>query len=131
MGVTTNYSQSHAQGFTTEGSVVQDKLFDRETITRKVIISSAAAALGRGALLGKITTGGKYILSLSAASDGSQVPDAVLLHDVPDSGSDQEAIVAISGRFNGGALVLGASHTLASIDAGLRDKNIYLETIVG
>lgn len=129
--MTLNYSHSHADGFTSEGSVTQDKLFDRDTITRKVVISSAAAALGRGALLGKITTGGKYILSLSAASDGSQVPDAVLLHDVPDSGSDQEAIVAIAGKFNGAALTLGASHTLASIADGLRDKNIYLETVIG
>lgn len=129
--MTTNYSHSHADGFTSEDSLVQDKLYDRDTITRKVTISSAAAALGRGALLGKITTGGKYILSLSAASDGSQVPDAVLLHDVPDSASDQEAIVAIAGKFNGAALTLGASHTLASIADGLRDKNIYLETVIG
>lgn len=129
--MTANYSHSHADGFTSEGSITQDKLFDRETITRKVIIAAAAPALVRGALLGKITTGGKYVLSASASSDGSEAPDAILLHDVPDSASDQEAIVAIKGRFNGGALTLGTGHTLASIDAGLRDKNIYLETIVG
>ena len=33
--------------------------------------------LTRGAVLGKITSGGKYNLSLSAAGDGSETPDAI------------------------------------------------------
>ena len=31
----------------------------------------------RGAVMGKITTGGKYILSLSAATDGIEPPDLI------------------------------------------------------
>lgn len=129
MTVSTNYSDSHASGFTSEGSVVQDKLFDRETITRKVILD--AGNLKRGALLGQITAGGKYILSLSAASDGSQVPDAILLHDADASAGDQEVIVAIRGRFASAGITFGESHTAASVDSVLRDKNIYLESIIG
>ena len=129
MGVTKNYSPSHAQGFTTEGSVVQDKLFDRETITRKVTLD--AGNLVRGSLLGRITTGGKYILSLAAAVDGSEVPDAILLHDTDASAGDQEVIVAIKGRFAHAGMTFGTGHTAASVDAVLRDKNIYLESIVG
>lgn len=131
MAVSTNYSHSHADGFTSEGSVVQDKLFDRETITRKVTIKSGAGVLPRGALLGAITAGGKFILSLSAASDGSQVPDVILLHSVDATSADQEAIVAIKGRFAIQGITFGTGHTAASVDAVLRDKNIYLENIVG
>jgi len=127
--MSTNYSPSHAQGFTSEGSVTQDKLFDRETITRKVTLD--AGNLQRGALLGKITASGKYVLSLAAATDGSEVPDAILLHAADASAADQEVIVAIKGRFNGGALIYGTGHTAASVDGALRDKNIYLETIIG
>lgn len=129
MAVSKNYSNSHASGFTTEGSVVEDKLFDRDTITRKVTLD--AGNLSRGALLGKITSGGKYILSLAAASDGSEVPDAILLHDADASSADQEVIVAIKGRFASAGMTFGTGHTAASVDSVLRDKNIYLETIIG
>lgn len=126
-----NYSPSHANGLTSEGAVTQDRLYDRETITKKVTIAAAAPALVRGHVLGKITASGKFTVSASAAGDGSEVPDVILLHDVPDSASDQDAIVAIKGRFNEGALTLGTGHTLASIRETLRDKNIYLETVIG
>lgn len=129
--MSTNYSPSHAQGFTSEGSVVQDKLFDRETITRKVTIKSGAGALARGALLGEVTADKKYLLSLAAATDGSETPDAILLHAVDATASDQEAIVAIKGRFASAGVIFGAGHTAASVDRALRDRNIYLETIIG
>lgn len=125
-----NYSPSHASGFTSEGSVTQDKLFDRETITRKVVIAAGAMHL-RGELLGQVTASKKYLLSASAAGDGSQVPDAILLHDVDATSVDQEAIVAIKGRFGIQGMIFGAGQTAASVDAVLRDKNIYLENIAG
>lgn len=128
--MSTDYAQPHASGVTTEGLTGPDKLFDRETITRKVTIAAGAAHV-RGELLGKITANSKYILSLSAAADGSQVPDAVLLHDVDATGADQEAIVAIKGRFAIQGMTFGAGQTAAGVDATLRDKNIYLENIVG
>lgn len=87
--------------------------------------------LTRGALLGKITSGGKYTLSLSAASDGSQTPDAILAEDCDASGGDKQAIVYISGDFNEDQIHYGASHTAASVRAGLRAKNIYLHPSVG
>lgn len=126
-----NYANPHAAGLTVEGTTTQDKLFDRDTRTRKVTIAAASGAIVRGQLLGKITTGGKYRDSLTASSDGSEVPDAIALHDVADSGADQEAIIAISGSFAIQGITFGASHTAASVDSVLRDKNIILENIVG
>jgi hypothetical protein len=54
-------------------------LFDRDTYHARKPSLRGAGVLPRGALLGKITASGKYVLSLAAANDGSQVPDAVSL----------------------------------------------------
>jgi len=93
--------------------------------SRKVTLISGQN-LVRGAVLGKITTGGKYNLSLSAASDGSQTPDLILAEDCDASGGDKEALAYSRGDFNVNALTLGASHTVASITEGLRAKGIVL-----
>lgn len=82
--------------------------------------------LVRGAVLGKITASGKYTLSLSASSDGSQIPDLILAEDCNAAGGDKPAIAYSRGDFNAQELTLGAGHTIASIKEGLRDKNIIL-----
>lgn len=94
--------------------------------TRKVTIL-AGRVLDEGAVLGKITTGGKYILSLSAASDGSQTPDMVLAQDVDASAADVEAIAYETATVVASALTIGTGHTLASIREGLRVKGITID----
>lgn len=94
--------------------------------TRKVTIISGQNLVA-GAVLGKITASSKYNLSLSAAGDGSQTPDAVLLHDCDASGGDKEAIVLETGQVVASALTLGTAHTIASIREGLRDKGILID----
>ena len=127
----TNYSHSHANGFTSEGSVVQDKLFDDFDVRRKVTIASGAGVLARGTALGKITASGKWVKSASAASDGSQVIRAILLHEVDATSADAEAIVGRRGSCNGAAVILGAGHTLASVDDACIDRGIIFETVIG
>lgn len=82
--------------------------------------------LKRGALLGQITTGGKYTLSLSASSDGSETPAAVLAQDCDASAGDQACLAYIRGDFNDAGVVFGASHTAATTAAGLRDRGIFI-----
>ncbi len=84
--------------------------------------------LSRGAVLGKITSGGKYNLSLSAAGDGSQTPDAILAQDTDASGADVATIAYFRGEFNDDELTVGTGHTVASIKEGLRAKGIWLVT---
>ncbi|TWA76441.1 bacteriophage lambda head decoration protein D [Azospirillum brasilense] len=98
---------------------------DFPRMTRSVTLVSGQN-LVRGAVLGKITASGKYVLSASAASDGSQTPVAVLMDDCDASGGDKTVGIYESGEFLGTALTLGAGHTLASIRDGLRDLSIYI-----
>lgn len=82
--------------------------------------------LKRGALLGKITASSKYVLSLSAASDGSQTPAGILVDDVDATGGDKAGLLYIRGDFIDKSIILGASHTLTSVAAALRDMGIFL-----
>lgn len=112
--------------FKTEGVYTPDALIAGNhhlLVGRKVTILSGQNVV-RGAVLGKITSGGKYVLSLSASSDGSQTPDAVLGEDCDASAGDKQAMAYFRGDFNSAALTLGTAHTVASITEGLRAKGI-------
>ena len=119
-----------AKGFTTEGTTVPEKLLagDYPRVGRKVTIG-IAADLVAGTVLGKITASGKYIQSLSAAVDGSQVPEAILAEDAAAAAAEVEALIYETGDFNEAALTLGAAHTIASIRQGLRERGIFLHTV--
>lgn len=95
-------------------------------ITRKITLLSGQN-LVRGAVLGK-NGAAKYLLSLSAAGDGSQTPDLILAEDCDASGGDKEALAYEAGVFNVNALTIGTAHTAASIQEGLRAKGIHLIT---
>lgn len=99
---------------------------DDDITTRKVTILSGQN-LKVGAVIGKITSGGKYKLSLSAASDGSETPDLILAEDCDASGGDREAIAYETATVVSTALVIGTAHTVASIREGLRGKGIKID----
>lgn len=122
----------HAAGLTSQGSYANDNLFagEQPAQTRKVTLVSGQN-LVRGALLGRITTGGKYTLSLSGSSDGSQTPRAILAHDVDASGGDKDALVYEAGDFNESALTFGTAHTAASVRDGLRGLGIFMHANLG
>lgn len=95
--------------------------------TRKVTLVSGQNVTA-GAVLGKITTGGKYTLSLSAAEDGSQTPDMIAAHDCDASGGDKEMLVfETADSLAATALTIGTGHTLASIREGLRVKGLLID----
>lgn len=111
-------------------SLAYDKLFadNAENVVARKITIISGQVLARGAVLGKITASSKYNLSLSAAGDGSQTPDLILAEAVDASGGDKEGLAYEAGIFNANALTLGAAHTVASIQEGLRLKGIHLVT---
>ena len=101
-------------------------LIGEHPVTSRQITLLTGQNLARGAVLGKITATGKYILSLSAAVDGSEVPDAVLAEATDATAADVATPAYFTGGFDEGKLVLGTAHTAASIREGLRVKGIHL-----
>lgn len=92
---------------------------DYPRFVQKVTIADSAA-LTAGAVLGRITTGGKYQLSLAAAEDGSEAAVAVLAEDADASDGDVEGLVYIAGAFNADKLTFGTGHTAASVETAWR-----------
>lgn len=90
-------------------------------VSRRITLASGQN-LTRGAVLGQITASGKYVLSLSAAADGSEIPDLILAEDTDATAGDKATIAYERGDFNTHGLTLGAGHTVASIHEGLRAK---------
>ena len=118
--------------FKTEGTYTPDGLLAGNAhllVARKVTVLSGQV-LPRGAVLGIVTASGKAILSLAAASDGSQTPDLILAEDVDATGADATALAYERGDFNARAITLGTGHTVASIREGLRAKGIALLTAI-
>lgn len=100
-------------------------------ITEKEVTIPAGAALTRGAVMGRITANGQFLLSASAAVDGSQTPVAILMQDVAVSGAARVGVVAFSGEFNATKLSFGAGHTAATVEWPLRQVGIFLKAVMG
>lgn len=100
---------------------------DLKLVTRDVTILTGQV-ISRGTVLGKITASGKYIKSLSAASDGSETPVAILADDVDATSADVNAPIYETGEFNEDQITLGTAHTVASVRDGLRALGIHLKS---
>lgn len=103
---------------------------DFPIVTRKVTLLSGQVQ-PRGAVLGRITASDKYILSLSGASDGSQVPRLILAEAYDATGADKEVAAYDSGEFNGDKLTYGTGHTAATVEAAFRQNgaSIFVRTL--
>lgn len=87
----------------------------------------AGQVFPRGAVLGRITASGKYVLALAAAADGSQNPAVVAVDNVDATAGDVSAGVYLAGEFNGAAMTLGTGITIAVAAAVLRPLSIYVK----
>lgn len=95
-------------------------------IVTDMVVIAKGQQLKRGAVLGKITTGGQYKLSVSAADDGSQTPSVVLAEAIDTTDSAAPAPVMLAGEVLGDALQFGTGHTADSVKAALRPVSIYV-----
>lgn len=80
----------------------------------------------RGTLLGRITASGKYLVSLNAAVDGSEVARAISAVAASPSGADGEILAYLEGEFNQDKVLFGTGQTIANTKADLQDVNVYL-----
>lgn len=125
------FTSSPFQPGASSSTFVPDQLIaGRFPLVTDTLTILSGQVLPRGAVLGKVTASGKYILSLAAANDGSQTPSVILADAVDATGGDKLAGVYLAGEFNAAKLILGAGHTVASIKDTLRDAGIYLKTAV-
>lgn len=88
--MTTLTEGRHAGGFLV-WEVLRD--YTRETVT----LASGAGNLEPGAVLGKITTGGKYTVLAPAASNGSQNAAGILWGAADATDSDVPGVVLVRG----------------------------------
>lgn len=100
---------------------------DFPLVTRTVTVAISQTIV-RGHLLGRVTATGQYVISLSAASDGSQTPVAIAADAITTAGSTATTGVYETGEFNEAAITFGASHTADSVRAALTARGIHLKS---
>ena len=82
----------------------------------------------KGTLLGKITATGKYIPSLLASVDGSEVAVAILEKDIVNAGAsaDFKELVFKAGSFNSVGVTFGTGQTVANTKDDLHNVSIEI-----
>jgi hypothetical protein len=119
-------------------NVVKAELFPEIAYCRAVVtVNDAAATLNVGTVLGKVTVGGKYKVSVETEDDGSEVADAIVVQqiDVP-AATDTKVVVLLRGpaAVSKAGLILDATYDdapkKAVMYAALEAKGIkVLETV--
>lgn len=98
--------------------------------TRAITVASGANTSGnplkRGTVLGRVTATDKYVPSVKTASDGSQVPGPILLHEVDASAGDAGAKAYFTGEYAGEVMTFDASWTMATLEAAYRQANVSI-----
>lgn len=97
---------------------------DIETIT-----VPANSTINAFTVLGRITASGKYVTSLSASSDGSQVAVALLGEEVVNATAspvDIKAVVIKKGSFNSLGVTFGTGQTVANTKNDLHNQSIEI-----
>lgn len=109
---------------------VPDQLFAGafQPVTQPITVLTGQGVLARGTVLGQITASGKYKVSVSSASDGSQVPAAILADVADTTAGDAAGGGYLTGEFNSNALTYDASFaTVAALQAAARANDIFVK----
>jgi hypothetical protein len=74
--------------------------------------------------------GSAVLLAASAATDGSQDPVGILVHDADATDDPVEVMMYVFGDFNQNALTFGTGHTIETVKAPLRALGIHLVNVL-
>ncbi|MCB4615333.1 head decoration protein [Enterobacter asburiae] len=84
----------------------------------------------RGTVLGVVTASGRYQPSVKTATDGSEVPSAILVDDVDATAGDVLGGVYLMGEFNGHRIIIDNSWTVETVAQALRPSSIFIRDVV-
>ncbi len=93
---------------------------------------AAAETWPAGAILGRVTSSGNYVRYDATASDGSEVPSAILTEAVTQPIGTTTYQVAVQGEFRVGDLVDSADTAItvnSAADYALRDYGIIVRDV--
>lgn len=97
----------------------------------EAIVLAAGQSQKRGAVLGKVTGTGQWVLSLAAANDGSQTPRAILAFDVDATAEAKKAAAYVAGgRFITSQLIYGTGHNAASVRAAFDGRPVFFVDVL-
>ncbi len=100
-----------------------------QPVTDTVTIAKSGQ-LQRGAVLGQITASREYVLSKKDATDGSQIPSAILVDNVDATEHSVSGGVYLMGEFNQNRIIHDESWTPPELTAELRKFAIFLRDSV-
>lgn len=116
--------------FSTQSLTIKEIRASDHPVITKPITLAAGQSLPEGAVLGLITADGadkgKCVLSVAAATDGSQKAYAVLTYAVDATSAAKKATAYMAGDFVGKNLTYGAGHSAESVFDDLRGVGIYV-----
>lgn len=117
--------------FRTESLTIKEIRASDYPVITKPITLAAGQDLPEGAVLGKITKEGeadigKCVLSVAAATDGSEKPYAILTYAVDATSAAKKATAYMAGDFVGKNLTYGAGHDKDSVFDDLRAVGVYV-----
>lgn len=84
---------------------------------------NSSTSLPRGTVLGRVTASDKYIPSVTGASDGSQLPVAVLADDISTASGDVACGAYFEGEFADLKMTYDSGWTPATLEAKFRQNN--------
>lgn len=73
---------------------------------------------------------GTYVQCVRTATDGSQVPSAVLVDDADATNGPVTAGAYLAGEFNASALIFSSTWTLASLVSAMRPFSLYAKSSI-
>lgn len=91
-------------------------------IITDVVALKQGEKLKRGSVLG-VDGDGKYLLSKSGATDGSNEAVRILAEDADATAKELKVVVFKMGAFNANSLILGDGHTVESVKKTLWEKS--------
>ncbi|QCR38977.1 head decoration protein (plasmid) [Nissabacter sp. SGAir0207] len=129
-----SFGQNPWQPAVYQDTFIPDQLIGGNTpplVTDTVTLASGHS-YKRGTILGRVTADNTYVLCVSTATDGSQIPSGVLVNDVDTTGGVAQAGVYQMGTFNVNRIIYDDSWTVANLKEGLRPLGIFLrDSVVG